>query len=359
MKSSFGTNIRVSIFGESHSPAIGLVMEGLPAGFKPDLAELHRFMQRRAPGNSPISTPRKETDEFEILSGMNGEIFSGAPFSAIIRNTNINPSNYSNLENIPRPGHADFTAEMKFKGAQAKTGGGHFSGRLTAVLCLAGGIALQILKSKGIFIGSHIFNIGKIYDSAFDDISVSYNDFDKIVNNCIPVIDNEKGKAMTELVLETAKQHDSIGGSIECACIGLPPGIGNPMFMGLENRISSVIFGIPAVKGIEFGAGFGVSEMTGSENNDAFTISEGKITTVTNNHGGILGGISSGMPLIFRVAVKPTPSIFKTQQSVDMKAMKIVSLDINGRHDPCIVPRAVPCVEAATALAILDAIMED
>lgn len=359
MSSVFGKNTKISIFGQSHSAAIGVTIDGLPAGFKIDMDELHAFLSRRAPGNSEYSTPRKEADMPEFLSGIVDNITCGAPLTAIIRNTNTRPGDYRNLADIPRPGHADYTANIKYKGFQDPTGGGHFSGRLTAPLCVAGGILLQILKARGIYIGAHICKIGSVSDKLYDPCNVSVEDLYCTSDKKLPVIDEESASAMSDLILAQKAVGNSIGGAIECAIIGLPAGIGSPIFDGVENRIAQCVFGIPAIKGIEFGCGFEVAEMTGSQNNDDFYVDDnGLVKTATNNHGGILGGISSGMPVIFRVAVKPTPSIGIEQNSVCIPTNENTKLTVKGRHDPCILPRAVPCVEAAAAIAVFDMLCE-
>lgn len=360
MSSVFGKNIHISIFGQSHSSAIGVSIDGLPAGFKIDMDELSSFLSRRAPGNSQFSTPRKEADLPEFISGIVDGFTCGAPITAIIRNTNTRPDDYRNLAEIPRPGHADYTAHIKYHGFQDPTGGGHFSGRLTAPLCIAGGILIQLLKEKGIIIGAHICKIGPYKDDLYDPCGVTPEDFAKISKNNLPVLNSESEKNMSEYILHQKTSANSVGGIIECAIIGVPAGIGNPIFDGLENRISQCIFGIPAVKGIEFGSGFAVSDMLGSENNDEFYIdNNGLVKTRTNNHGGILGGISSGMPIIFRAAVKPTPSIGIEQNSINLSSKENVKLTVKGRHDPCILPRAVPCVEAAAAAALYDMMCEN
>ena len=354
MSSCYGENLRLSIFGQSHSPAIGVTIDGLPAGYPLDTDALNRFLQRRAPGRTNLSTPRREEDAFEILSGMADGRLCGAPFAAIIRNTNVRSKDYSTLRDTPRPGHADYTASVKYSGFQDVNGGGHFSGRLTAPLCLAGGICLQLLAEEGVRIGAHALRIGGVQDTAFDAAHVSETDLDAIAGD-IPVLDAQAGEAMAAAIEAARAQGDSVGGVVECAACGLPVGLGDPMFDGMENRIAQAAFAIPAVKGIEFGAGFGCAGMTGSTANDPFRMENGRVVTQTNNHGGILGGITSGMPLIFRVAVKPTPSIFQRQNTVRLSAMENAELSLKGRHDPCIVPRAVPCVEAAAAIAIYDA----
>lgn len=349
MSSSYGENIKVTIFGQSHSPAIGVTIEGIPAGNKIDMEELSKFLSRRAPGKNAYSTPRKEADLPEFLCGVVEDTTCGAPLTAVIHNTNTRSSDYSLLKRVPRPGHADFTAEIKYGGYQDYAGGGHFSGRLTAPLCIAGGICKQLLKKEGIDIITRISSIGKIQDEGELLSSTADKEF--------PVVNDECGEKMKEYIAEKRALGDSVGGTVECKITGLPAGLGDPMFGGMENRIAAIVFGIPAVKGLEFGAGFDVSEMTGSECNDAYIIENGEIKTETNNCGGILGGITNSMPLTFKAAFKPTPSITATQKSVDIIKNEETELSVPGRHDPCIVPRAVPCVEAAAAIAVYDALL--
>ena len=358
MGSTWKNCLTLSIFGQSHGAAIGVTLDGIPAGESIDYDALNTFILRRAPGRFPWATPRKEADEPEFLSGIVNGKTCGAPITAIIRNTNTRSGDYENMKVIPRPGHADFTAHVKYGGHADLSGGGHFSGRLTAALCIAGGICLQILERRGIFIGAHVAAVGGVFDDLFNPVDINEVKIKNLWTMDIPVI-NPKIAPLVIDEIEKAKQAgDSVGGVVECAVIGLPTGLGSPMFDGMENRISQLVFAIPAVKGIEFGAGFSAAAMRGSENNDSFIISEEKIRTKTNNHGGILGGITSGMPLIFRAAVKPTPSIGLEQQSVDIHKKEPATLAVKGRHDPCIVPRAVPCFEAALAIAIYDAILE-
>lgn len=329
MASSYGKNIRLQIFGQSHSPAIGCTVDGLPAGFRIDREELQKFLDRRAPGRTKYSTPRREADQPEFLSGLVGDVTCGAPLTAVIRNTNTRSKDYDNIRDIPRPGHADYTAHVKYGGHNDVSGGGHFSGRLTAPLCIAGGICRQMLASRGITVNARILEIGGNREDPFGEI--------------------EKARAAG----------DSVGGIVECVISGVPVGIGDPMFDGVENRIAQIVFGIPAVKGIEFGAGFDVARMRGSENNDPFYMDEsGSVKTRTNHAGGILGGISDGMDIVFRCAFKPTPSIPAAQASISLSEKKDAELAVRGRHDPCIVPRAVPVVEAAAALAVLDMMRE-
>ncbi len=346
MGSSTGENVRLTVFGQSHSAAVGMTLEGIPAGEKIDFEEIKRFLSRRAPGRSVGSTARKEPDVPEFLSGFVGDVTCGAPITAIIRNTDARPADYAALSDVPRPGHADFTAHIKYGGAEDRSGGGHFSGRLTAPLCIAGGICLQLLKKAGVTVVSRVLSIGNVSDEGELGQNAPEGD--------IPTVSAESRLGMRRLIEKAASEGNSVGGVIECWADGLPAGLGDPIFGGVENRISAVVFGIPAVKGIEFGAGFASAKMTGLENNDAFVTENGRTVTATNNCGGILGGITDGMPLVFRIAVKPTPSIAAEQKSVNIRTGEEVALSVGGRHDACIVPRAVPCAEAAAAFAIYD-----
>ncbi len=358
MSSFYTKNIKVSIFGQSHSAGIGVVVDGIPAGEEFDENALEAFCQKRAPGNNKLGTPRKESDRFEVLSGVANGKFCGAPFAAVIKNTNVRPGDYSEFSDKPRPGHADFTARVKYNGYNDPSGGGHFSGRLTAPLCIAGGICKQILERHGIYICAHHEKIGGIRDTRFDPVNVSLDDFKKLKSESLTVIDKNKLADMEKAIEDAQNDGDSIGGVIECAVIGLPTGLGEPIFDGMENKISSIAFAIPGVKGIEFGNGFECTDIKGSENNDSFVYENGEVKTQTNNHGGILGGITSGMPLIFRIALKPTPSIFKTQNTVSLSEKVNAELTIKGRHDPCIAVRALAPTEAAVAIAIYDALLE-
>ncbi len=359
MSSSFGKNIRISIFGQSHASAVGVVIDGLPAGHVLDMEALTAFVRRRSPAANPLGTRRCESDELEILSGVAEGRLCGAPLAAIIRNTDAHSGDYAPFADKPRPGHADFTAAVKYGGAADMAGGGHFSGRLTAPLVIAGGICLQLLHKEGIRIGAHLLSVGNVCDTPFDPIGVSFADIEAIQSRPLPVIKKAAGEKQAALIKQVQSEGDSIGGVIECAVLGLPAGLGDPMFEGLENRIAHIVFGIPAVKGIEFGSGFACAAMRASEHNDPFAVKDGKIVTSANHHGGILGGISTGMPLLFKAAVKPTPSIAKIQTTVSLSRMETDMLEITGRHDPCIALRAVPCVEAAAAIAVYDAFLED
>ena len=356
MATHYGKNIDMEIFGGSHDPEIGVRITGLPKDFPVDLDALRAFMKRRAPGQNAYSTPRKETDEPIFSEGLDGDgRLTGERLCAVIRNQNQRSSDYSDLTFVPRPSHADFAARMKYGEAVDLRGGGHFSGRLTAPLCLVGGICKQILEEKGIRIGAHLYSIGKENDLPFDMAEVNEETLSLLsCRSEFPVLDEQAGERMRTLINEVRAKGDSVGGIVECAAIGLPAGLGEHMFDGVENRLSSLVFGIPGVKGIEFGDGFASARALGSENNDPFVTDGKTVRTRTNRAGGILGGMSNGMPLVFRVAMKPTPSIAKEQDSVDMVSMKPVKLSIKGRHDPCIALRAVPVLEAACAIALYD-----
>ncbi len=353
MSSTYGTNIHLSIFGQSHGPAIGMTLDNVPAGLTVDPERLQAFLNRRAPGGNDYSTPRREEDKPEFLSGIVDGFTCGAPIAAIIPNTNTRSADYSGLKDCPRPGHADYTAQIKYRGFQDAAGGGHFSGRLTAAVCIAGGLCKQWLEAKGIRICGHITAIGGIADEPayLDWVDPQLDALD----TDFPVLNPKAGEKMRQAIADARKDGDSIGGLIECVITGLPAGIGDPMFGGMESRIAQIIYGIPAVKGLAFGSGFSGSYMRGSENNDSFTVSGERIAAETNNAGGILGGITTGMPLVFEAAIKPTPSIARSQQTISIKEMRTRTLEIQGRHDPCIVPRAVPVIEAAAAIAVFDA----
>ncbi len=353
MSSTYGENLKLSIFGQSHGVSIGMTLDGIPAGLPVDLDKLQQFLNRRAPGQNDWSTPRKEEDRPEFLAGLLDGYNCGAPLAAVIHNKNTRSGDYANLKDCPRPGHADYTAQVKYGGFQDAAGGGHFSGRLTAPLCIAGGLCKQWLEEMGIHIGAHILAIGECGDMYFDPMDPEIES----VGRDFPVLDPDAGKAMREFIAQAKAAGDSVGGIIECAITGLSAGIGEPMFGGVESRIAQIVYGIPAVKGLEFGIGFDCACVPGSSSNDNFTIVGGKIVTETNNAGGILGGITNGMPLVFTTAIKATPSIACRQQSVSLRSGTVTNLQIQGRHDPCIVPRAVPVVEAAAAIAIYDMIL--
>ena len=310
MSSSYGKDMRITIFGQSHSPAIGVTIEGIPAGQEIDFNELAVFLDRRAPGRNEFSTARREADKPEFISGIKGNVTCGTPLTAIIRNTDTRSQDYEELVRIPRPGHADYTANVKYGGAQDYAGGGHFSGRMTAPLCVAGGIFMQFLRREGIEIISCIKSIGSISDENELTVSTAGKEF--------PAVSDDAGEKMRAFIAAAKAEGDSVGGVIECKVIGVPAGLGDPMFDGIENRIAQAVFGIPAVKGIEFGIGFAAAKLRGSENNDCFEMKENKVVTKTNNCGGILGGITDGMPVVFRAAIKPTPSVAKEQRTLDL-----------------------------------------
>ena len=353
MSSTYGENLKLSIFGQSHGPAIGMSLDGIPAGLPVDFDKLQKFLNRRAPGQASWSTPRKEEDRPEFLAGILDGFTCGAPIAAVIYNKNTRSGDYSNLKDCPRPGHADYTAQIKYGGFQDAAGGGHFSGRLTAPLCIAGGLCKQWLEEMGIRIGAHILAIGDCGDRYFDTLEP---ELDEIQPN-FPTLEAENGKAMIDTISQARESGDSVGGIIECAIVGLPAGVGEPMFGGIESRIAQIVYGIPAVKGVEFGMGFECACLPGSESNDPFVMDADSVTCLENRAGGILGGISTGLPILFNTAFKATPSIALPQQTVNLKTGENASLEVKGRHDPCIVPRAVPVVEAAAAIAIYDLIL--
>ena len=338
MSSIYGENIHISIFGQSHSAAIGVAIDGIPAGLAIDTAALNAFMRRRAPGQNEYSTARREADEPEFLSGLVDGHTCGAPIAAIIRNTDMRSRDYDPFRFTPRPGHADYTADIKYRGFEDRAGGGHFSGRLTAPLCIAGGICIQLLQQQGISIMSRIASIGSVRDAG--ELSESTAD------KPFPTVSDAAGEAMRREIAAAKAEGDSVGGTIECRITGLEAGLGGPLFGGMEGRIAKAVFAVPAIKGIEFGAGFAAAELRGSENNDPFLTENGRVMTKTN------------MPLTFRVAVKPTPSIAREQITLNTKTQQAEPLVIGGRHDPCIVPRAVPCIEAAAAIAVYDALLD-
>ena len=358
MSSYLGKNLHISIFGQSHSAAIGVSVDGLPAGERIDLEELQTFLNRRAPGRDATSTPRKEADAPKILCGLVDDVTCGAPLCAVIENTNTRSKDYDNLRDVPRPGHADYTAQIRYGGYQDVRGGGHFSGRLTAPLCIAGGIAIQILKRRGIEIAAHIRSVGEAEDRSFDAMGESVETLQQLKNKKFPVLNNEAEEAMRAVIMQAKANQDSVGGVVECIVTGLPAGLGDPMFGGMESRLAAALFGIPAVKGVEFGVGFEVARMRGSENNDPFVMENGAVRAKSNHAGGILGGITTGMPLVFRMAFKPTPSISREQDSVSLCRGEDAKLIVEGRHDPCIVPRAVHVAEAAAAVVLLDVLLD-
>ena len=358
MSTTYGKNLKLSIFGGSHDEKIYMTLDGIPAGHKIDMESLLALMARRAPGQNRFSTQRKEPDTPVFTSGLDENyITTGERIECAIFNTNQRSKDYSSLLDIPRPSHADYAARMKYGEAVDLRGGGHFSGRLTSLMCVAGGIAMQILKEKGITVASHVYSIGDVGDEKFDPINPAPQMI-SLAGKEFPTISEEAAEKMMSVIDAARLDLDSVGGVVETAIIGLPAGCGEHIFDGVEGRISSFVFGIPAVKGIEFGLGFGSAALLGSQNNDEFYTDGKDVFTSTNNCGGILGGMTNGMPIIFRAAMKPTPSIAKEQNSVSLSKMENVKLKIEGRHDPCVVIRAVPVFESAAAVAILD-ILQD
>lgn len=358
MSSDFGKTLRVGVFGESHGAAIGVTVDGLPAGERIDMDELQAFLDRRRPGKNPLSTMRRETDVPEFLSGLRDGVTCGTPLCAVIHNSDQHSADYAELADKPRPSHADYTAWVKWRGQADMRGGGHFSGRLTAPLCVAGGIAGQILARRGVFVGAHLAAVGTEEDETFP-LHPTGELFRAVAAKPFPTLSDAAGERMQRVILDAREAQDSVGGIIECSAIGLPAGVGEPMFDGVENRLAAALFGIPAVKGVEFGAGFGSARLRGSENNDALRVENGRVVTETNRAGGILGGITNSMPLTLRVGIKPTPSIGQTQKTVSLSRMENTELTVHGRHDPCIAHRAVPVVEAVTACVLLDLLLEE
>ena len=353
MSSTWKNNIEITIFGESHGKAIGIVLGNLPSGIKIDFDAVAKEMKRRAPGQDKMSTSRKEADQVEIISGIQDGITTGAPLCGMIYNSDQHSKDYSLLKEKMRPGHSDYPAFVKYKGFNDVRGGGHFSGRITAPIVFAGAIAKQILMQKGIYIGAHILSIKNIYDENFDQ-RLSLDTLNYLSKQHYPVINQEIYDQFVETVDQARMNLDSVGGKIECAIVGLEPGFGEPFFDSIESHLSSLLFSIPAVKSVAFGNDK-ISELYGSEANDYYYYDkEGKVKTTSNNNGGITGGISNGMPIVFTVGIKPTPSIGKEQKTIDVKNQENTTLAIKGRHDPCIVFRATVVVEAMAALAMLD-----
>lgn len=352
MKNTFGNNISITLFGESHGPAIGAVLDGLCAGIKIDTDYIDRKLSLRKPHGS-ISTQRREEDNPIFLSGIKNGITTGTPITIIFENKDTVSKDYAHLKDTPRPSHADYVAEVKYAGAQDERGGGHFSGRLTAPIVAVGAILQQALEKKGICIGTHIKNLHGVCDRDFKSLN---EDISILSKKIFPALDDVSEEIMIREIEEAAKNGDSVGGVLESAVIGLPIGVGEPWFDSIESTLSHALFSIPGVKGVEFGLGFGFAEKYGSEANDPFVTDGEKIFTKTNNNGGINGGISNGMPILFKVAVKPTPSIYKEQCTVSLKKMENTTMTINGRHDPAIIHRARAVVDAITAIALADAL---
>jgi chorismate synthase len=358
LSSIWGENIKISVFGESHGEAIGVVVDGLPPGIKLDIDKINLEMDRRKPGQNAYTTQRKEGDRVEIVSGFFNGFTTGTPLCGIIRNTDKRSVDYDKIKSIMRPSHADYTGRILYKGFGDYRGGGHFSGRLTAPVVFAGAIAYQYLEQAGITIGTHLLKIGEIEDIRIDPVNISAKELISLRHMHFPVINKDVGENMKKVISDAKTSGDSVGGVLETSIINLPEGLGSPMFQSVESRLSSFIFSIPAVKGIEFGAGFGFTDMSGFEANDSFYIEGDKVKTKTNHSGGINGGITNGMPVIFRTAMRPTPSIAKMQQTIDADTMTETEFSVHGRHDPCIALRAVPVLDAAAAIVILDLCMK-
>ena len=356
MSGVFGNNVKISIFGESHGNAIGVTIDGLPCGFEIDMDKVLFEMERRAPGKNQLSTARKEKDLPEILSGYFEGRTTGTPLCAIIRNSDTRSKDYSKTKDFVRPGHADYSGFERYSGFNDYRGGGHFSGRLTAPLVFAGAICKQILEEKGIFIGAHIGSIKNIEDDSFNATNISTEELLKLKDKELPLINESLEEKIKHTIMQAKYEGDSVGGTIECAVVGIKAGVGNPFFDSIESTLAHLMFSIPAIKGIEFGRGFDITKLFGSEANDEYYYDGDLVKTKTNNNGGILGGISNGMPIVFKVAVKPTASILKEQNTIDINNKKDVKFIIEGRHDPCIVQRAVPVIEAVAAIGILDLI---
>ena len=359
MTSKIGNKLKIEITGGSHSEQLEAVMVGFPKGVKIDEENIALQMARRAPGQDPTATARKEPDKVEIVSGVENGVTTGEEIRIVIKNTNTKSSDYDNLKYTPRPNHADYPAFVKYNGQADMRGSGHFSGRMTAPLTALGAICREYLKTKGNFVGGHVFNIGDCFDIAFDPVTVDSVVLHKLSGEYFATNSFEAKDDMRRVIENAKKDGDSIGGTVEIAVTGMPVGIGNHMFGGVENIISSVVYGVPAVKGISFGAGFDFSFLRGSEANDSYYYDGDKVVTATNNCGGIVGGMTTGMPIIIRVALKPTPSVFMPQNTVNLETHENVMLQIKGRHDPCIVPRALPAVEAAVAVAVTMLLAED
>lgn len=354
MSGIWGNNLKISIFGESHGVGIGLTIDGLPSGFSIDIEKINYEMERRAPGRNNLSTARKEGDKIEILSGLFEGKTTGTPLCGMIRNSDKRSKDYSKLKSLMRPGHADYTGNIRYDGFNDYRGGGHFSGRITAPLVFGGAICKQILESHGIKIVSHIKSIGTVEDESFNPVNVSDKLIEELPNMELPLINKALDNDIRNEILTAKSEGDSIGGIIECAIINVEAGIGNPFFDSVESTLAHLLFSVPAVKGVEFGEGFNITKLRGSEANDEFYYDGDNVKTRSNNNGGILGGITNGMPVIFRVAIKPTASILKKQNTINIDEKKNEELNIQGRHDPCIVQRAVPVIESVAAIGILE-----
>lgn len=359
MRGQFGEHFKLTIFGESHGPAIGMVIDGIPAGTAIDEAEIARHMARRAPGNDPTATARKEADHVRIVSGLLGGRATGAPLCGLIENTNTRSGDYAQMSARMRPGHADYAGYVKYRGYNDPRGGGHFSGRLTAPLVFAGSIARQLLQAQGVTLGAHIAAIANVQDARFDPVHVEEETLRGLQAMRFPLLEPQREADMRAAVEAARAEGDSVGGIIECAAVGVRPGIGSPFFGSLESVAGALAFSVPAVKAVEFGDGMQMAAMRASQANDPMRMADGQVRCLSNHNGGVTGGITNGMPVILRAAVKPTPSIARAQQSVDVRAGEDVTLTVTGRHDPCIVPRAVVVIESILAIALCELMMDD
>lgn len=359
MRGSWGNNLKLTIFGESHGEALGMVIDGLPIGMAVDETAIAKEMARRAPGRDPSATTRKEADRVRIVSGVYNGRVSGAPLCGLIENTNTRSGDYSALQALMRPGHADYAGHIKYKGMNDPRGGGHFSGRLTAPLVFAGALARQALQARGIECAAHIASIADVEDRAFDAVQVSAGELVALREKAFALNDTRVEGAMRARIEAAKQEKDSVGGVIECAAVNVPAGWGAPFFSSVESVAASLLYSIPAVKSVEFGDGMAIAQKTGMRANDALSVVDGRVKARTNHNGGVTGGITNGMPILCRVAIKPTPSIGQEQDTVDLQTMENAKLSIVGRHDPCIVPRAVAVVESALLLALLELSMEE
>lgn len=359
MSSIIGNKFKISLFGESHGKCVGVVIDGMPPGFEIDMAKLKSFLDRRRPGSSKLATPRSEKDKPVFMSGLKENVSTGFPLCVIIENEDKKSSDYDNLKELPRPSHCDYTALLKYGGFADLNGSGHMSGRLTAAICIAGGIAKQMLESMGVFVGAHLYAVGDVKDEHYDLVNLDVETLKKTDNANFPAIDENQSEKMKELIQITKEDKDSIGSIVEVGVVGIPKAVGKPIFNTVEGRLSQMAFSIPGVKGVEFGMGFDCAKLNGSEHNDDYVVVDGKIKTATNNNSGIVSGMTNGMPIVYRCAFKPTPSIGKIQNSVNLQTMKEEKLLIEGRHDPCIGVRAVSVMEAVTCLVLIDMIMEE
>ncbi len=356
MANIFGNILKLSLFGESHSDAIGIMIDGLPAGLPLDFTEIQAEMERRAPGRNSFSTPRKEGDIPRIVSGFFEGKTTGTPLCALIENTNTRSKDYT--PELLRPSHADYTALCRYHGFSDYRGGGHFSGRLTAPLVFAGAILKPYLKTQGIEIFAHIKSLESLEDAAFDTVNPDLTAYRKLKRETLPVLNPNIAASFANIIEDARTNLDSVGGVIETMAVGLPAGLGSPFFESVESRLASLLFSIPAIKGVSFGSGFNITTLRGSQANDSFCLRNGRVETRTNHNGGINGGITNGMPLLFSTAIKPTPSIARPQETVNVKTKTEETLSIHGRHDPCILPRAVCVLEAAATIVIADLLLE-